>query len=247
MELLGIDIGGSGIKGAPVNIHTGELTAERHRIPTPQPSLPEAVAETVHELLKHFNWKGPVGCGFPTVVHKGRARTHSNLHDSWTGVQVDELFEKRCGLPFHVINDADAAGIAEMTFGAGSGKKGLVMIITIGTGLGSGVFYDGRLIPSFELGHLLYKDGRSIEKYASSAARKREGLSYEEWGHRFNEFLQYINRLFSPDLVILGGGTSKKIDQYIHTLTADIPIEVAHTRNEAGIIGAAMAAQALIR
>jgi len=154
MEILGLDIGGSGIKAAPVNIETGELTAERFRVPTPKPTKPESVADAVLTLIEHFNWKGPIGCGFPTVVNNGRCMTKSNIHKSWVGVQVDQLLSEKTGLPVTVINDADAAGLAEMTFGAGKGKMGLVVTVTIGTGLGTGVFYNGQLIPNFELGRI---------------------------------------------------------------------------------------------
>lgn len=241
-EILGIDIGGTGIKGALVDITTGRLTHKRYRIPTPQPSRPDAVAEAIHQIIKHFNWTGLAGCGFPSIVSAGRAMAHSNLHDSWTGIQIDEFLQDNCHVPFTVMNDADAAGIAEMAFGAGSGEQGLVIVITIGTGLGSGVFFNGRLIPNFELGHLTDPRGKIWESYASNSARKREGLSFEDWGYRLNEYLHHLKRLFSPDLFILGGGASKKIDQYIHTLTVDVPIRTATTRNDAGIIGAAMGA-----
>ncbi|GAB2796123.1 ROK family protein [Rhabdobacter roseus] len=246
MEILGIDIGGSGIKGAPVNIKTGELLTERYRVATPQPSTPAQVADAVKTLVDHFQWKGPVGCGFPTVIAHGQARYHSNMDPSWVGVQVDELFSQRTGLPFRVINDADAAGLAEMHFGAGQGQMGLVFVITIGTGLGSGVFYNGTLIPNFEVGRLLHKDGKPIEFYASDAARQRKGLSYKAWGRRFDLFLQHVVRLFSPDLFILGGGASKKLAKFEDMLTVDVPILAAESRNRAGIIGAAMAARDLL-
>ncbi|EON79476.1 Polyphosphate glucokinase [Lunatimonas lonarensis] len=242
MDILGIDIGGSGIKGAPVNIETGELTAERFRVPTPKPAKPESVAEAVKTLVDHFNWKGPIGCGFPTVVNNGMSVTKSNIHKSWVGTQVDALFSEKTGLPVTVINDADAAGLAEMTYGAGKGKKGLVITVTIGTGLGTGVFYDGKLIPNFELGRVFYKNGEIIEYYAADSARIKNDLSYKAWGKRFNKFLKHTKRILSPDLFILGGGASKKMDLFENELTVDVPIVVAEKRNNAGIIGAAMAA-----
>ena len=246
MEILGIDIGGSGIKGAPVNIATGELTAERFRIPTPSPSKPALVAEVIKEIVDHFEWTGPVGCGFPTVIDKGIARGHSNMDPEWVGVHIEELFRRQTGLPFKVINDADAAGLAEMNFGAGIDKKGLVFVLTLGTGIGSGVFLDGKLIPNFELGRLLYTNGKPIEYYAADSARIRKGHSYKKWGKRLDTFLHHIVRLFSPDLIILGGGASKKYHKFEDVLTIDVPILVAETRNEAGIIGAAMAGKGLL-
>jgi polyphosphate glucokinase len=246
MEIFGIDVGGSGIKGAPVNIETGKLADERFRIPTPKPSKPDAVADAIHELLDHFNWKGPVGCGFPTLIINGEARSYSNIDPEWKGLHVRELFQGRTGNHFRMINDADAAGLAEMTFGAGVGKKGLVFVITVGTGLGTGVFYNGVLIPNFELGHVLYKDGRPFEKYAADSVRKNENLDYGEWGSRFDEFLQHMVRLFSPDLFILGGGASKKFEKFAYKLTVEVPVVPAKNQNNAGIIGAAMAARELL-
>src|SRR5690606_7600748 len=163
MEILGIDIGGSGIKGAPVDITTGELLTDRYRIPTPTPSEPDQITEAVNQLVEHFDWKCPVGCGFPTVIHHGKSVARGNIDKSWKGVQVDELFRNRTGLSFTVINDADAAGLAEMAYGSGKGKMGLVIMVTIGTGLGSGVFFNGQLIPNFELGRIYYKTGELIE------------------------------------------------------------------------------------
>ncbi|MPR36194.1 polyphosphate--glucose phosphotransferase [Salmonirosea aquatica] len=245
MEVLGIDIGGSGIKGAPVNIETGHLTTERYRLPTPSPSKPALVAEAIKEIVEHFAWQGPVGCGFPTVIDKGIARGHSNMDPEWVGVHIEELFRRATGLPFRVINDADAAGLAEMHLGAGRDKSGLVFVLTLGTGIGSGVFYNGHLLPNFELGRLLYTNGKPIEYFASDAARKRKELSYKKWGKRLDVFLHHVVRLFSPDLIILGGGASKKYHKFQDVLTIDVPILVAETRNEAGIIGAAMAGYSL--
>ena len=242
MKILGLDIGGSGIKGAPVDIETGQLTAERFRIPTPIPTKPASVAEAVQALVDHFNWKGPIGCGFPTVVNNGKSMTKSNIHKSWVGVQVDQLFSEKTGLPVTVINDADAAGLAEMTFGAGKGKMGLVVTVTIGTGLGTGVFYNGVLIPNFELGRIYYKNGKLIEYFAADSARKKENLTYTEWGKRFNKFLKHTVRIISPDLFILGGGASKKLEKFENEITVDVPVIVAENKNEAGIIGAAVAA-----
>jgi polyphosphate glucokinase len=247
MEVLGIDIGGSGIKGAPVNIETGELTADRIRFPTPSPSKPMEVAKVVKDILDHFEWNGPVGCGFPTVIANGKAKGYSNMDPEWSGVQIDELFRKVTGRKFKVINDADAAGLAEMKFGAGQGRMGLVFVLTLGTGIGSGVFFNGELLPNFELGRLLYTNGKPIEYYASDAARVRKELSYKKWGKRIDIFLHHIVRLFSPDIIILGGGGSKKFHKFEDILSVDVPIIVAETRNEAGIIGAAMAGVELLK
>lgn len=247
MEIFGIDIGGSGIKGAPVNIETGELTAERMRVPTPSPSKPAEVAKAVKEILDHFDWKGPVGCGFPTIIRNGKAKGHSNMDPEWVGVQIEELFGRVTGNRFKVINDADAAGLAEMKFGAGQGKMGLVFVLTLGTGIGSGVFHNGELMPNFELGRLLYTNGKPIEYYAADSARIRKELSYKKWGKRIDVFLHHIVRLFSPDLIILGGGASKKFHKFEDILSIDVPVIVAESRNEAGIIGAAMAGAALLK
>jgi len=246
MEILGIDIGGSGIKAAPVNLSTGELTEERFRIPTPQPSKPSEVAEVVKQLVDHFNWKGAVGCGFPTIISRGKAMAHGNLDEKWSRVQVDELFSKKTGLPFTVINDADAAGLAEMKYGVGKGKQGLVVMITIGTGLGSGVFFNGILLPNFELGRLFYKNGKLIEKYAADSVRKKEDLSFSQWGKRFNNFLNHVNMICAPDYFILGGGVSKKLHKFESEIDVDIPVLLAKFQNRAGIIGAAAAANGFL-
>lgn len=243
MEILGIDIGGSGVKGAIVNTRTGELVSERFRIPTPQPATPKSIAKTVKKLVKQFDYKGPVGCSFPTVIIKGKAMTSGNIDPSWLGTQVDKLFEKKTGLPFIVYNDADLAGMAEMQKGAAKGLKGMVIMVTIGTGLGTGVFYNGMLVPNIELGRILGKDGQPIEFYAGDKARKDNGLSWEDWGKRFDFFLNHVNRVFSPNHFILGGGASKKFDLYKNQITTDVPIKIAHFKNNAGIIGAAMAVQ----
>lgn len=242
MEIMGIDIGGSGIKGGIVDTEKGVLLTERHKILTPQPAEPEAVADTVQQLIDHFDYQGPVGCGFPTLVINGWAKTSGNLSDKWRGVQVDQLFAKHTGLPFTVVNDADAAGMAEMRVGAGKGKQGLVITVTIGTGLGSGVFYNEVLIPNLEIGRMLYKKEEPVEFWAAGSVRKREGLDYATWGKRFNDFLEYLDLIFSPDLVILGGGTSRKMEKFEAYLTVNFPVIPAELRNNAGTIGAAMIA-----
>ncbi|MBL3655970.1 polyphosphate--glucose phosphotransferase [Fulvivirga sediminis] len=241
MEILGIDIGGSGIKGAIVDTTAGKIISDRFRIDTPQPSTPSEVAKVIKEIVNHFNWVDDVGCAFPTVVNRGKAMYSSNLDKSWKGVQIDDLFSEYCDdLKFTVINDADAAGIAEMRYGAGRNKSGLVMTITIGTGLGSGVFYNGELIPNFELGRMFGKNGKVIERYSADSARKRKNLSYSAWGKRLNFFLQHIERVFSPDYIILGGGVSKKIHLYRKKIKIETPYSVSEKLNNAGIIGAAV-------
>lgn len=241
MQILGIDIGGTGIKGAPVDLIKEDYIGERFRIPTPKPATPEVVANCVQELVDHFNWKGPIGVGFPTVIVNGKAKAYGNMHKSWLNVQIDELFQQKTGLPCTVINDADAAALAEMRFGIGRGKKGMVVVITVGTGIGSGLFYNGQLIPNFELGRIEYKK-KPIEHYAANSARKRDGLNYEEWAERFDFFLKQVELLCTPDHYIIGGGISKHIDEYRHVLTTKVPFNAAQTKNHAGLIGAAFAA-----
>ena len=241
-HILGIDIGGSGIKGALVDTESGELASERIRIPTPRPATPDSVAATVRELVSGHGYSGPVGCCFPTIVVDGVAKSASNMGEEWRNLAVDETFSAATDLPFTVLNDADAAGMAEMRLGAGVGLNGLVITITVGTGIGSALFYRGHLVPNLELGHMAGKGGISIEKWASDRARKDEGLSWEEWGARFDAFLNRAARVCTPDHFILGGGVSKKYDKFREALTVATPIHVARFRNNAGIIGAAMAA-----
>lgn len=241
MEILGIDVGGSGMKGALVDIETGKMTTKRHRIPTPRPREPKAMTEVIKQLVDHFEYDGPVGCGFPTVIKNGICKSPGNLHESWLGMDVDKLFEDTTGLPFKVINDADAAGHAVMNYGIGKDLSGFVLIITIGTGLGSGAFLNGRLIPNFELGQVPYKKYKKIETWAAGSAIDREGLSYKKWGKRFNKFLNIIDLLVSPDHIILGGGASKDWDEYKDCITVDTPVIPAQLQNHAGIIGAASA------
>ncbi|MGB5480840.1 MAG: ROK family protein [Eudoraea sp.] len=242
MVVLGIDIGGSGMKGALVNSLTGEMLTERFRIPTPESRKPQEMAEVVKKIVEHFNHKGPVGCGFPTIIRHGICKSKGNLHKSWVNVNVRELFSKATGLPVTVINDADAAGYATMNYGIGQGKEGLVVMITIGTGLGSGAFFNGELIPNFELGQIPYKKYKKIETWAAASAKENEGLSYKQWGKRFNIFLKYVELLISPDYIILGGGTSKNFDEYKDYITIETPVIPAELRNQAGIVGAAAAA-----
>ncbi|HMQ50397.1 MAG TPA: ROK family protein [Saprospiraceae bacterium] len=243
-NVLGIDIGASGIKGALVDINTGQLLNDRIRLETPKPSTPEAMAKVVQELIRLHDYEGVVGCGFPAIVKKGVAHSAANIDKSWMHVNIEQVFSETCGMPFHVLNDADAAGQAEITFGHGSGKDGTVVMITIGTGLGSALFMDGRLLPNTEFGHI-EMHGAIAERYASSSARERENLDWEVWGKRFDEYLHYLNLIINPDFILLGGGGSKDFKQYQQYLTVEIPVEPAYLLNAAGIVGAAAYAMSL--
>ena len=240
--ILGIDVGGTGIKAALVDTDAGHLIGKRRRIDTPDPSTPENVVATVEQLVDEFDYSGTVGCCFPTVVIDGRATTAGNIDEAWQNTQIDAVFNHATGLPFIVLNDADAAGIAEMRLGAGVGLQGLVIMITIGTGLGSGVFYNGQLIPNIELGRMPGKDGEPIEFYAGNRARRESNLTWDAWGRRFNYFLERVARVFSPDHFIIGGGASKEFSQYEEAIKVATTIHVAKFRNDAGIVGAAVAA-----
>lgn len=242
MNILGIDIGGSGIKGAPVDTVTGALLAARKRIETPEGARPKAVAAVVGELARRFNWQGPVGVGFPGVVQNGIVRTAANVHKKWIDTDAAALLGEATGCPASVINDADAAGLAEMSFGAGRGVPGVVMVITIGTGIGTALFSSGVLVPNTELGHLIIR-GKEAEARASDAARQEAGLSWKKWAGRFNEYLLELQRLFWPDMFILGGGASKEFEKYAEYLSVPVMIVPAALLNEAGIVGAALAAR----
>ena len=241
-EVLGIDVGGTGMKAALVDVESGTLLSDRHRVETPQPATPDAMAKAIKQLVGEFDYKGTVGCCFPTIVVDGQARSVSNLDEAWRHVQIDETFASATGLPFFVINDADAAAVAEMQLGAGKGLNGVVLTITIGTGLGSGMYYNGQLIPNLEFGHMAGKDGEPFEAYASKRAREAENLSWLEWGTRFNAFLKRVDRVCPTDHFIIGGGTSRKFERFQDALTITVPIHVAKFMNNAGIIGAAVAA-----
>ncbi len=243
MQILGVDIGGSGIKGAIVDTVTGELVSGRHRIQTPQPATPEAVAAVLAELVLHFDWTGLVGCGFPAAIQHGVARTAANISQLFIGTPIDKLFSEATKCPCFCLNDADAAGLAEMQFGEGVDQSGVVLLITIGTGLGSVFFTDGKLLPNTELGHLYLKNGKKAEHYASDAVRDAEGLSWKSWGNRFNSYLTMMEVLFWPDLIILGGGASKKFDKFKGQITVKAPVKPAAFLNQAGIVGAALYAR----
>ncbi|MDZ7719342.1 MAG: ROK family protein [Balneolaceae bacterium] len=241
MEILGIDVGGSGIKGGIVDIKRGEMITERYRIPTPKPATPSAVLETIEAIINHFKWQGAVGCGFPAAVKHEIVKTASNIDDSWIGVNASEKIEKGTGCPTHLVNDVDAAGYAEVGFGAGENRYGTIFLAAFGTGIGTAVYHNQQLVPNTELGHIPMH-GMAAEEYAANSVRKKEDLSWKEWGGRVNEYLQLIEFLFWPDLIIIGGGVSKKFKNYKNYLDLDTEVVPAQSRNHAGIIGAALAA-----
>lgn len=241
MEILGVDIGGSGIKGATVDTEAGEFVTERLRIDTPQPATPTAVAEVVAEIATHFNWGAPIGCTFPAVVQHGVTLTAANVHEDWIETDAKSLLETATGNPVLVLNDADAAGIAEMKFGAGRDQSGLVAILTLGTGIGSSLFIDGHLVPNTELGHLIIR-GKDAETRATDRARQEKGYSWKQWGKRLSEYLQYLESLITPDLFIIGGGVSKRYAKFFPFIDCKTEIVPAQLRNRAGIVGAAVAA-----
>jgi polyphosphate glucokinase len=240
MRVLGIDIGGSGIKGAPVDTVRGKLLAERYRIPTPRPATPEAVASAVGELVRHFKWKGPVGCALPAVVQQGYVRTAANISKSWLGVHAPRILRKAAGASVTVINDADAAGYAEMHFGAGRRRTGLVIIVTLGTGIGTALFINGHLVPNTELGHIQIR-GRDAEKWAAASVREGKNLSWKKWAHRVDVYLRHMHRYFWPDLFIIGGGVSRKYKKFVPRLRVPAKVVPARLGNDAGIVGAALA------
>jgi polyphosphate glucokinase len=242
MEILGIDIGGSGIKGAPVDVDAGVLRGIHYRIPTPQPATPAAVGDTVVALVRHFRWKGPIGCAFPAVIKDGIAHTAANVDKTWIGTDGQQLFRKKTKCPVYMLNDADAAGLAELSVGAGRGQAGLVILVTFGTGIGSALFLDGRLVPNTELGHIEIR-GKEAERRASDRTRQRKSLSWKSWAARVDEYLAELEALFSPDLFIIGGGVSKKHAKFIPLLSPHAPVIPAQLLNEAGMIGAALAAK----
>jgi polyphosphate glucokinase len=244
MQLLGIDIGGSGIKGAPVETESGQLTAERLRIPTPSPSAPDAVAGVIRQIMDNFaDTGGPVGITFPGVVKSGRVLTAANVDPAWTDFDAATFFSAKLGRPAVVINDADAAGLAEMRFGAGRGIGGTVVLLTLGTGIGSAVFLDGRLLPNTEFGHMEVR-GKEAEARASERVREEKDLSWEEWGGRVAEVIGRLAFLFNPDLFIIGGGVSRKADKFLPAVQGlvKVPVVPAQLQNQAGLAGAALVA-----
>ena len=239
---LGIDIGGSGMKAAVVDLDTGELVTGRHRIATPQPATPEAMADVVRRLVEHEEWARPLGVAFPAVVDHGVVHSAANIDKSWVGVDADLLFSSACGLDVSMVNDADAAGVAEVHYGAGKGVRGVVIMLTFGTGIGSGLFIDGVLVPNTELGHLEL-DGHDAESAAAASAREREGISWKHWAQRVEHYLRHVEKLFSPDLFIVGGGASKAHDKWLPHISIKSAIVPAVMQNSAGIVGAALMAR----
>jgi polyphosphate glucokinase len=246
MVILGVDIGGSGIKGAPVDTSSGVLLAPRYRIPTPEGAKPRPMAEVVGLISQHFDWQGTIGVGFPSVIRNGIVRSAANIHKKWLDTHIDTLISEATGCPTYTLNDADAAGLAEMTFGAGKDRGGVVMIITIGTGLGSALFTNGELVPHTEFGHIEIR-GMDAERRASDMARKVEKLSWKQWAGRLDEYLHTLERLLWPDVFILGGGVVKQHEKFIPLLTVEAEVVPAQFLNDAGIVGAALAARQAAR
>ena len=240
MKVFGIDVGGSGIKGAPVDTQTGELLEERLRIKTPKPATPEAIVRTAVEVVRRSGWDGPVGCGFPAVVKDGVVRTAANIDQAAIGFDMQRGLEADLKGPVRVINDGDAAGLAEMRWGAGREHEGVVLMLTLGTGIGTSLFVEGRLVPNTELGHIELR-GEDAEHRAADSARKRDDLSWKEYAGRLDEYLHKIEDLLWPDLIVIGGGISKKSDKFLPHVTARTKIVRAEMLNEAGIAGAALA------
>jgi polyphosphate glucokinase len=241
MQVLGIDIGGTGIKGAIVDVRTGKLVTDRYRLLTPQPAKPAKVAQVVAEIAEHFNWKGLIGCTFPAVIRQGIVCTAANVDRAWINKDGRALLQKKTGRRVVLLNDADAAGLAEMRFGAGRGEKGLVIMLTFGTGVGSGLFFNGRLIPNAELGHLEMR-GKDAEQRVSDRVRQERGWSWVKFAQRLEEYLCCVESLLSPDLFIIGGGICKAHDKFLPLLHIRTRVMPAQFRNEAGIVGAALAA-----
>jgi polyphosphate glucokinase len=240
MTVLGIDFGGSGIKGGLVNEETGELVGERFRLPTPEGAKPEDVANVVGEIVSHFNYQGPVGVGFPAVILHGVVYSAANIDPSWIGINAEDLFKEKTGCPCFVVNDADSAGVAEMEYGVGKEfRKGEILFLTLGTGIGSAIFIDGKLVPNTELGHLEV-NGKDAERRASDATRKRKNLNWDDWALRLQLILSKMEALLWPDLIVLGGGVSREWENFIPKLHVRAKVVPAMLFNQAGIIGAAI-------
>ena len=241
MEAFGIDIGGTGIKGAPVDLKSGKLIEERFRVLTPKPATPNAVAKVVDDIVNQFGWRGPIGCTFPAIVQDGVTLSASHVGPEWIGIDAERIIGRAIGQPVVLLNDADAAGMAEIKFGAGKNRGGVVLMLTFGSGVGSALFIDGLLVPNMQLGNLR-NEGKGWEQRVSEVARERQGLSWRRWAKRVNQYLEALEDICVPDLIIIGGGVSDSADKFIDHLSASAEIVAAKLRNDAGIIGAAMAA-----
>lgn len=242
MKVLGIDIGGSSFKAAPVDLKTGKLLAERFRVAIESPCPRDEGLAAAHQIVRHFKWKGRVGIGFPGIIRDGRIGAVGNLGDEWQGQNGARIFAKATGCPVALANDADAAGLAEMRFGAGKGCEGTVLMLTFGTGIGSALFYRGQLFPNAELGHIPW-EGEPIERLASAAVKTRLDLDWKEWTDRVNVYLRVVERLFSPDRIIIGGGVSQDHKMWFKLLRTEAKVVPAKLHNDAGIVGAALAAE----
>ncbi len=247
MQILGIDVGGTGIKAAIIETANGELASERIRIETPRPATPAAIGNVLQSLVRQMQWSGPIGMGFPAAIQRGIARTAANIDKSFIGLPIAKFFSEQTSCPVHVTNDADVAGMAEMRFGAGRDMRGVVLIITIGTGLGTALFIDGRLLPNTELGHIFLDNGVEAERYAAESVRIMKKLKWKEWGKRFDHYLAAMEGLFWPDLIVLGGGVSKKLEKFSPMITIRTPVVAAGFLNQAGIVGAALYAESKMR
>lgn len=243
---FGVDIGGSGIKGAVVDLEAGALATERFKVLTPQPSTPPAVATAVAEVVGHFGWQGPLGCTFPAVVQRGVARTAANVDQSWIGTNIEAVVGQATGLKVLAVNDADAAGIAETYWGAAKGMDGLVVVVTLGTGIGTALIYNGVLVPNSELGHIEL-DGDDYETRASAAARDREALSWDKWAKRLQRYFSALEFYLRPNLFVVGGGVSRRAEKFLPLLTLETPIVPAKFQNEAGIAGAAYLSSEMVK
>jgi len=242
MQVLGIDVGGTGIKANVVDIETGTFVFEKYKIKTPIPATPEAILSCLQDIVTHYDWEAKnIGIGFPSVIKEGVALTASNIDQAFINYPIDDNYSKALKCNVKVVNDADAAGLAEKTYGKGKDEKGLVIFLTLGTGIGSALFFDGKLLSNTELGHLKYKKS-VFEKYASNSARELKSLSWKKWAKELDVYLNHINLILNPDLILIGGGVSKHFDLYKQYLTVPTRLETASLLNEAGIIGAAMAA-----